>query len=71
MRLAIENLAHRFGGKGADAIVIDRLAIEPGMLAVVTGPSGSGKSTLLYLMSGLLVPAAHASARRPVVDALR
>jgi tungstate transport system ATP-binding protein len=35
---------------------IDRIALQPGELTVLSGPNGAGKTTLLKIMAGLLRP---------------
>jgi len=39
------------------ALTVDRLAVHPGITALI-GPNGSGKSTLLHTISGVLTPLA-------------
>jgi putative ABC transport system ATP-binding protein/lipoprotein-releasing system ATP-binding protein len=52
VRVALENVGHRFGG-GSDWLFryLD-FELLPGEIYALTGPSGSGKSTLLSLLAG-------------------
>src|SRR4051794_26541489 len=62
MQMAVEarGLSHRFQGRSADVVAIDRvdLVVKAGELVAILGPSGCGKSTLLRIVSGLLAPTA-------------
>ncbi len=56
MRLVIDNLAGRRGGR---ALFSDlSVSLAAGEALLVTGPNGSGKSTLLRIIAGLLAPSA-------------
>ena len=54
MKLAVENLAKRFGAR----TIFENISftLEPGQALAVVGPNGSGKTTLLRLVSGLVPP---------------
>ena len=56
--LEIQGVCHRYTPGGPPVLRVDRLVIQAGEQAVVTGASGSGKSTLLHLAAGLMEPAA-------------
>ncbi len=56
VNIRIDNLTHRYSGKGP--LTFDRVSIEadPGESLVIIGRSGCGKSTLLHIVAGLLSP---------------
>ncbi len=56
VNIKIDNLTHRYSGKGP--LTFDRVNIEaePGESLVIIGRSGCGKSTLLHIVAGLLTP---------------
>jgi ABC-type lipoprotein export system ATPase subunit len=57
--LQIENVTKTYRRRGRETVEALRgvsLALEPGVIQVVSGPSGSGKSTLLLCAGGLLQP---------------
>lgn len=56
--LHVENVSHRFTGKGGPLDVLDRVSFDvaAGEFVCIVGPSGSGKTTLLHILAGLVPP---------------
>ncbi len=53
---SLTGVRFRYPNASADALRVERFALQAGERVFVRGPSGSGKTTLLSLLAGVLVP---------------
>ncbi|MCX4963351.1 thiol reductant ABC exporter subunit CydD [Streptomyces sp. NBC_00654] len=56
LRLELEDVTVRHGGRGEPSLDAASLVVEPGETVALVGPSGIGKSTLLNVVLGFEVP---------------
>ncbi|WP_457515842.1 thiol reductant ABC exporter subunit CydD [Streptomyces sp. TE33382] len=56
LRLELEDVTVRHGGRGEPSLDAASLVVEPGETVALVGPSGIGKSTLLNVVLGFAVP---------------
>ncbi|WP_308346121.1 thiol reductant ABC exporter subunit CydD, partial [Streptomyces sp. ISL-66] len=58
LRIALDGVAVRYGGRDEDSPGPVSLTVAPGECVALTGPSGAGKSTLLQVLLGFVEPSA-------------
>ncbi|MFD9422509.1 MULTISPECIES: thiol reductant ABC exporter subunit CydD [unclassified Streptomyces] len=56
LRLELEEVTVRHGGRGEPSLDAASLVVEPGETVALVGPSGVGKSTLLNVVLGFALP---------------